>query len=67
MAKKCPTCGKKMEEYDAFYTCDECDVFIYKRGYEPREEKPERMPAGCSACGNPAYPDCKSSCSLFDD
>lgn len=22
---------------------------------------------GCRACGNPAYPDCKSSCSLFDD
>ena len=22
---------------------------------------------GCRACGNPAYPDCKISCSLFDD
>ena len=21
----------------------------------------------CAACGNPAYPDCMSSCSLFDD
>ena len=21
----------------------------------------------CDACGNPAYPDCKSSCPLFDD
>ena len=22
---------------------------------------------GCIACGNPAYPECKSSCRLFDD
>ena len=22
---------------------------------------------GCTACGNPAYPECKSSCPLFDD
>ena len=22
---------------------------------------------GCDACGNPAYPDCKSSCPLYDD
>lgn len=22
---------------------------------------------GCAACGNPAYPDCMSSCSMFDD
>lgn len=22
---------------------------------------------GCDACGNPAYPACKTSCPLFDD
>ena len=22
---------------------------------------------GCTACGNPAYPNCKTSCPLFDD
>lgn len=22
---------------------------------------------GCIACGNPAYPNCKSSCNMFDD
>lgn len=27
----------------------------------------EDMPEGCSACGNPAYPDCKSGCNMFDD
>lgn len=25
-----------------------------------------RIPAGCRACGGP-YPNCKSSCPLFDD
>ena len=24
-------------------------------------------PSCCVACGNPAYPRCKSSCSMFDD
>lgn len=22
---------------------------------------------GCAACGNPAYPDCKTSCPMFDE
>ena len=26
-----------------------------------------RKPAGCAACGNPAYPECKYSFPLFDD
>lgn len=26
-----------------------------------------RKPAGCVACGNPAYPNCKLSCPMFDD
>lgn len=25
------------------------------------------MPEGCVACGNPAFPDCTSSCHMFDD
>lgn len=25
------------------------------------------MPEGCAACGNPAFPDCTSSCPMFDD
>jgi len=24
-------------------------------------------PSCCVACGNPAYPNCKLSCSMFDD
>ena len=26
-----------------------------------------RRDPGCRACGNPAYPDCKASCPMFDD
>lgn len=25
------------------------------------------VPVGCRACGNPAFPNCKSSCPMFDD
>lgn len=28
---------------------------------------PEYVQDGCRECGNPAYPDCKDSCPLFDD
>ena len=66
MAKKCPNCGKVMEDFVTFYICDDCDELIYKRGYKPKEDR-DHIPMGCAACGNPAYPDCKLSCSLFDD
>ena len=32
-----------------------------------KDEKVESKEACCKACGNPAYPDCKSSCPMFDD
>ncbi len=31
------------------------------------EEDDDDDEPGCSACGNPAYPECKASCPLFDD
>lgn len=30
------------------------------------DKHPERLPLGCSACGGP-YPECRSSCHLFDE
>ena len=30
------------------------------------ESHPEKVPAGCRACGGP-YPECRSSCNLFDE
>lgn len=36
------------------------------RGQRYYERHPERVPSGCSACGGP-YPECKSSCSMFNE
>lgn len=66
MSKNCPSCGKPMEEMTTFWSCDECDVFIHRPGYEPVEDVAEEIPEGCAACGGP-YPNCKTSCKLFDD
>ena len=30
-------------------------------------ESAEYKDVGCTACGNPAYPNCKTSCPMFDD
>ena len=59
----CPTCGHRMRrDYDVFgnwdgetYICDYC-----------ASEEEKDIPEGCAACGGP-YPDCKTSCPLFDD
>ncbi len=58
---KCPECGTKMfKDSDGEYHCPDCEHLIFS--------KPEkRKPAGCRACGNPDYPDCKYSCPMFDD
>ena len=66
-SKKCPNCGSKMNSYDTFWDCEVCGEFKVKKGYETKEEKEPNMPYCCSACGNPAYPNCKTSCSIFDD
>lgn len=51
----CPSCGYsvKHDEYDADY-----DLYFVDDDSEP--------PIGCQACGGP-YPQCKTSCKLFDD
>ena len=49
--------------------CADCAIEAYES--EVDEEYDENNDAsddeGCIACGNPAYPECKSSCPLFDD
>lgn len=52
--------------------CADCAIEAYynSQGSEEYEEYDETMDSGdegCIACGNPAYPECKSSCPLFDD
>ena len=73
---KCPECGAKLDSTETFWDCPECGYFKVKSKYARLEAANERflkklfsnddMPEGC-ACGNPAYPDCQSSCPLFDD
>lgn len=50
---KCPNCGYLMDEMDWDYECEDTN-------------DPNNPPFGCAACGGP-YPDCKSSCNMFDD
>ena len=74
---KCPECGAKLDSTETFWDCPECGYFKVKSKYARLEAANERflkklfrnddMPEGCAACGNPAYPDCQSSCPLFDD
>jgi hypothetical protein len=49
----CKTCGHTInhDDYDYEEYFEECD---------------EDVPYGCAACGGP-YPQCKTSCKLFDD
>lgn len=50
----CPNCGEEVDEMDYEYEWEDED-----------EEDWDEIPKGCIACGGP-YPDCKSSCKLFD-
>jgi len=74
---KCPECSAELNNYETFWDCPECGYFKKKAKYAKLEEQNERflkkflgdddIPEGCAACGNPAYPECKLSCHLFDD
>lgn len=52
----CPGCGLKVDTIDYEYTGQ----------YALTGTIPGLPPEGCRACGGP-YPDCTSSCPLFDD
>lgn len=59
----CPNCGNiyDIDEYEdnGPYSDLTYGVFI-------DHSLNDDIPEGCSACGGP-YPDCKTSCSIFDD
>ena len=63
----CDECGHRMlkvkDKYGfwdgATYYCPNCSG--------QSDEDDEDDESGCAACGNPAYPECKSGCPLFDD
>lgn len=56
----CPSCGTKVREMTAYNQLGrENDLQAMRWDYE-------EMPPGCAACGGP-WPDCKTSCKLYDD
>ena len=77
MAYKCLVCGGKMIKTNRSYEpweCVECHARAFESQYgglafdaEYFENEDNDSDVGCIACGNPAYPDCKTSCPLFDD
>ena len=38
----------------------------YSELFSGLDDDSDDVEEGCAACGNPAYPDCKDSCPLFD-
>lgn len=54
----CPSCGWKVDTDDYEYEDNDNEILEDYAGDMP--------PAGCRACGGP-YPQCKTSCKLFDD
>lgn len=76
--QKCPDCGSELERDsdEEMWVCPNCGFEGYTSmlggsahivsddddDYGSEDDIPE----GCQACGGP-YPNCKSSCSLFDD
>ena len=70
---KCGHCGHDLEEIGMnIYECpncgysfnDETEEVLSTSIYSEADE--DDIPEGCKACGGP-YPDCTTSCSLFDD
>ena len=55
--------GAYAYEFNNNSFCGECAIEVY----EHCEFDDDMAPAGCAACGNPAYPKCEASCPLFDD
>lgn len=80
---KCKMCGEEMvKTADHIWDCNVCGSRTFtsrtgKRTYEfndygygdvyDDEDDEEYMPDGCIGCGNPFYPNCRSSCPLFDE
>lgn len=58
---RCPECGWTVLQDD--FESNPDDELDYDTIYENEDIY---IPEGCLACGGP-YPDCKTSCPLFDD
>ena len=68
----CPSCGTTMgyNYIESMFRCPNCgrtdldDLYMddYEEVYTDQGEEPE----SCKACGGP-WPDCMTSCKIFDD
>ncbi|MEY8515369.1 hypothetical protein AALC25_00305 [Lachnospiraceae bacterium 29-84] len=63
----CPQCGKTMGySYNkSEFKCPQCGYMMDEDEWEPERED-DGIPWGCQNCGGP-YPQCITSCKLFDD
>lgn len=62
----CDICGSRMlRKKDVFGSWDG-ETYYCPKCYSDEDDFND-IEEGCRACGNPAYPKCKSSCNLFDD
>lgn len=69
---RCKLCGGDMENLeDVFLVCKVCGTSVEIEDYDEdwgdvfAPVKPDK-PEYCGICGGP-YPDCMTSCKLFDD
>ena len=63
----CPVCGHRMSRVKDMW--GNWDGETYECNYCSGEDYDDEDDGdvGCAACGNPAYPNCKTSCPMFDD
>lgn len=68
--KICPECNMGMywEDNGQFWLCENCMNMIASDEDDwDTDVDDDEKPSGCVACGNPAFPNCKISCNMFDD
>lgn len=78
MSYSCLVCGGEMEKIGDGYEpwrCKDCGAraseschggLAFDAEYFDDDDQ-DYSEFACNACGNPAYPDCMSSCPLYDD
>lgn len=62
----CPICGYVMgySYVKSEFRCPHCGYILDENDWFPEEN--DQIPYGCQICGGP-YPQCKTSCKLYDD
>lgn len=63
----CPNCDFEIEDLDEYLDNNPYSKLLDEWHFVECEDDYDMPGEGCSNCGNPAYPNCKTSCDLFDD